>query len=94
MFDRLVNFHKLNNLLWVYGANVVSPPNVDPYETYYPGNDVVDILATDIYHSNFAKEQYDLFMQLVIGLILAYALNIDIKQRLVRRLGGKGMICT
>lgn len=67
MFDRFVNFHKLNNLLWIYGANEVSPPNVDSYDTYYPGDDVVDILATDIYHSNFAQEQY--------GQLLALAKN-------------------
>jgi len=59
LFDRLVNFHKLNNLIWVYGANEVTPPNVDPYDTYYPGDDVVDVLGTDIYHTNFARNQYD-----------------------------------
>jgi mannan endo-1,4-beta-mannosidase len=59
LFDRLVTFHKLNNLIWVYGANEASPPNVDTYDTYYPGDDVVDVLGTDVYHSNFAKTQYD-----------------------------------
>ena len=59
LFDRLVNFHKLNNLIWVYGANEATPPGVDPYDTYYPGDDVVDVLGTDVYHTNFAKEQYD-----------------------------------
>jgi mannan endo-1,4-beta-mannosidase len=59
MFDRLVKFHKLNNLLWVYGPNEVTPPHVDSYSAYYPGDDVVDVLGTDVYHTNFAKEQYD-----------------------------------
>lgn len=36
LFDRLVNFHKLNNLLWVYNTNEVKD-NVDPHETYLPG---------------------------------------------------------
>jgi mannan endo-1,4-beta-mannosidase len=63
LFNRLVNFHKLNNLIWIYGANEVTP-GVDPYGTYYPGDDVVDILATDIYHSGFAKEQYDQLLAL------------------------------
>ncbi|HUA37746.1 MAG TPA: glycosyl hydrolase [Candidatus Sulfopaludibacter sp.] len=58
LFDRLVNFHKLNNLVWVYGCNEVTP-GVDPYDAYYPGDDVVDVLGTDVYHSGFAKEQYD-----------------------------------
>ena len=39
IFDRLVIFHGLNNLIWVYGFNELSD-NVDPYEKYYPGNDV------------------------------------------------------
>ncbi len=63
LFDRLVKFHKLNNLIWVYGANEVTP-GVDPYSEYYPGDDVVDILATDIYHSGFAKKQYDQLLAL------------------------------
>jgi mannan endo-1,4-beta-mannosidase len=63
LFDRLVNFHHLNNLIWIYGANEVTP-NVDPYDTYYPGDDVVDILGTDIYHTNFAKNQYDQLLAL------------------------------
>jgi mannan endo-1,4-beta-mannosidase len=58
-----VNFHHLNNLLWVYGANEVTP-NVDPYDEYYPGDDMVDILGTDIYRTDFAKEQYDQLLAL------------------------------
>lgn len=58
LFERLVNFHKLNNLLWVYNANEVKA-GVDPYATYYPGDDVVDILATDVYTEGFNQENYD-----------------------------------
>ena len=57
MYDRFANFHKLNNLLWVYGPNETTE-NVDPYDTYYPGDDVVDVLGTDIYRSGFSNEQY------------------------------------
>jgi len=58
LFDRLVNFHKINNLIWVYGCNELND-NVDSYEKYYPGNDVVDILATDVYRRGFAQDDYD-----------------------------------
>jgi mannan endo-1,4-beta-mannosidase len=58
MYDRLVIFHGLNNLIWVYGCNELSD-NVDPYEKYYPGNNVVDILATDVYRRGFAQGDYD-----------------------------------
>lgn len=40
MYDRMTNHHGLNNLLWVWNS-------VDP--SWYPGNDVVDIVSADIY---------------------------------------------
>jgi mannan endo-1,4-beta-mannosidase len=65
LFDRLVNFHKLNNLIWVYGAAEAAPGvDRDPYDTYYPGDDVVDVLGTDIYSIGFAREQYDQLLAL------------------------------
>lgn len=57
LFDRFVRFHGLDNLLWVYNANEVRP-GVDPYAAYYPGNDVVDILATDVYHGDYGGSDY------------------------------------
>ncbi|HVU08869.1 MAG TPA: glycosyl hydrolase [Verrucomicrobiae bacterium] len=72
LFDRLVNFHKLNNLIWIYGANEVTP-NVDSYATCYPGDDVVDILGTDIYRTGFAKEQYDQLLALAKNKPIALA---------------------
>ncbi|HXR46832.1 MAG TPA: glycosyl hydrolase [Candidatus Limnocylindrales bacterium] len=63
LFDRLVNFHKLNNLIWIYGCNEVTP-GVDSYDTCYPGDDAVDVLGTDVYRSGFAREQYDQLLAL------------------------------
>lgn len=63
MFERLVNFHKLNNLIWVYNTNEVKE-NVDPHETYFPGHDVVDILATDVYSEGFNQMNYDSLLAL------------------------------
>ena len=63
MYDRLVNFHGLNNLIWVYNANEVKD-NVDPYETHFPGHDVVDILATDVYTEAFNQMNYDQLLKL------------------------------
>lgn len=40
MYHRYVNYHKLNNLIWVYNA---------PREGWYPGDDVVDINSIDCY---------------------------------------------
>lgn len=40
MYDRMTNYHGLNNLIWVYNAQHVE---------WYPGDDVVDIVGEDIY---------------------------------------------
>jgi mannan endo-1,4-beta-mannosidase len=71
LFDRLVNFHHLNNLIWVYGANEVTA-GVDPYEPYFPGSDVVDVLATDVYRGTF-RPDYESLLALAHGKPIALA---------------------
>jgi len=44
MFDRLVNYHGLKNLIWVWTTDA-APDNLD----WYPGDEYVDILGADIY---------------------------------------------
>ncbi|WP_019913289.1 glycosyl hydrolase [Paenibacillus sp. HW567] len=65
-YDRLVNKHKLNNLLWVWNPNA---PNewADPYESYYPGTAKVDVLAADIYNNDFKQSYYDNLLSLADG---------------------------
>ena len=63
MFDRLVNFHKLNNLIWVYNTNEFKN-GVDPHDKYFPGHDVVDILAMDVYSEGFNRVNYDQLLAL------------------------------
>lgn len=63
LFERLVDFHGLNNLLWVFNANEVRG-NVDPYDVYFPGSDRVDILATDVYRGGYAQHDYDQLLAL------------------------------
>ena len=63
MFNRLVNFHGLSNLIWVYNTNEFKN-GVDPHETYYPGDDYVDILATDVYTEGFNRVNYEQMMEL------------------------------
>lgn len=51
MFDRLVNTHQLNNLIWVWTSN---GKDAD----WYPGDEYVDIVGADIYDTSeisFAK---------------------------------------
>ena len=44
LYDRLVNYHGLNNLIWVWNSK-------NP--AWYPGDDVVDIVSVDIYNLRF-----------------------------------------
>lgn len=66
MYDRFVNTHQLNNLLWTWNPNA---PNEwsDPYLPYYPGADKVDILAADIYNNDFKQSYYDSLLTLADG---------------------------
>ncbi len=66
LYDRLTHFHGLNNLLWVYNPNEVKD-NVDPYATYYPGHDFVDILATDVYTEGYNQMNYEQLLELAEG---------------------------
>jgi mannan endo-1,4-beta-mannosidase len=63
LFERLVGFHKLNNLIWVYNANELRE-NIDPYDTYFPGHDVVDVLAADVYRNAFGPDDYQQLLAL------------------------------
>jgi mannan endo-1,4-beta-mannosidase len=63
LFERLVNFHGLNNLIWVYNTNEFKP-GVDRHDVYYPGDRYVDILATDVYSQPFDQENYDQMVKL------------------------------
>lgn len=74
MYDRFVNVHKLNNLLWVWSPNA---PNVwsDPYALTYPGADKVDILAADIYENDYQQKYYDSLLSLAAGKPIAIGEN-------------------
>ncbi len=45
MYDRLENVDGIHNLIWVYTS---TPANED-FKAWYPGDDVVDIVGTDVY---------------------------------------------
>ena len=72
LYDRLTNFHHINNLLWVFNANETGSPNVKPYADFYPGKDVVDILATDIYSARYDKENYEALQKVANGKPIAW----------------------
>ena len=55
MYDRLVNYHKLDNLIWVWTqAAAWNKPYSDGYR-WYPGDEYVDIVSIDIYNNTNAS---------------------------------------
>ncbi len=72
VYERYVNHHKLNNLIWVWNAN--APRNKEnneayDYSLYYPGNEYVDVLATDIY-GEYKQSHHDQLLELGKGKLI------------------------
>jgi len=74
MYDRFVNYHHLDNLLWVWGAN--GPRDIPKDEAYsyapfYPGAKYVDILGADIYHFDYEQKDYNELLAAAKGKVIA-----------------------
>jgi len=69
LFDRFVNYHKLNNLIWVWNANV---PNggAGPLADYFPGPQFADVVSVDNYQE-FTQSRYDDALALAAGKLIA-----------------------
>ncbi|MGQ4650638.1 glycosyl hydrolase [Lyngbya aestuarii] len=63
MYKRYVNYHKLNNLIWVWNPNAPRD-DADPYELYYPGDKYVDVLAADVYNNDYRQSHHDQLLKL------------------------------
>lgn len=58
IFDRMVKFHKLKNLIWIWSVDRPGQPGRE-FARYYPGTKYLDILAIDIYGNDFNQSYYD-----------------------------------
>ncbi len=62
MYDRMTNYHQLNNLIWVWNGNDAN---------WYVGNDKCDIASIDFYGTPFTypivKEEYDKIYAITAG---------------------------
>ena len=70
LYDRLTEYHQLNNLIWVWNANAPRDIPYDeafPYKDFYPGAQYVDILATDVYHYDYEQKDYEELLELAEG---------------------------
>ncbi|MGD0696369.1 MAG: glycosyl hydrolase [Terriglobia bacterium] len=68
IFDRFVNLHKLDNLIWVWNVNSPgAPPNgPGPFSDFFPGLQYADVLSVDIY-GEFKASYYDDLLALAAG---------------------------
>jgi len=66
IFDRMVKYHRLTNLVWVWSVDRPSKPGRE-FSNYYPGAKYLDILAIDIYGNDFNQSYYDGLMALSAG---------------------------
>ena len=71
IFDRYVNHHKLNNLVWVWSVD--RPERADrQFADYYPGPEYFDIASLDVY-GEFKQSYYDDLLKVAAGKPLALA---------------------
>ncbi len=72
LFDRLVNYHKLHNLIWMWSVDRPVKPEMQ-FSDYYPGNEFLDIISLDIYKKDFNQSYYDSLIVLSKGKPLVLA---------------------
>jgi mannan endo-1,4-beta-mannosidase len=66
LFDRLVNYHKLNNLIWMWNVDRPSTP-ARKFTNFYVGSEYFDIASLDVYGSDFKQDYYDSLLALAKG---------------------------
>jgi mannan endo-1,4-beta-mannosidase len=71
LFDRLVKYHKLNNLIWVWSVDRPNKPEMQ-FANFYPGNDYLDVLSLDVYGNDFNKTYYNSLLALSKGKPIAF----------------------
>jgi len=71
MFNRLVQHHKIKNLIWVWSVDRPEGTSLR-FEECWPGPEYVDILSLDCY-SEFKQSYYDDLMRLAAGKPIALA---------------------
>lgn len=74
MYERYVNYHKLNNLIWVWNPNAPRNWKNDEaydYHLFYPGENYVDVLAADIYKGDYKQSHHNDLLKIADGKIIA-----------------------
>jgi mannan endo-1,4-beta-mannosidase len=71
IYDRFVNVHHLDNLVWVWNVNAPGG-SAGPIADYYPGAQFADVVTMDIY-GEFKQDYYDSMVALAAGKPIALA---------------------
>ena len=71
IYDRFVNVHHLDNLVWVWNVNAPNP-GWPPIADYYPGPQFTDVVTMDIY-GEFKQDYYQSMIDLAAGKPIALA---------------------
>jgi mannan endo-1,4-beta-mannosidase len=71
IYDRFVNVHHLDNLVWVWNVNAPSV-NAGSIADYYPGAQFADVVTMDIY-GEFKQDYYESMLALAAGKPIALA---------------------
>ena len=58
MYERYTKVHKLDNLVWVWGPGAPDGKWAKATKPYYPGGDVVDVVALDVYNADYKPSYY------------------------------------
>ena len=71
IYDRFVNVHHLDNLVWVWNVNAPGG-SAGPVEGYYPGAQYADVVTIDNY-GEFKQDYYESMIALAAGKPIALA---------------------
>ncbi|MEO5912220.1 MAG: glycosyl hydrolase [Pelobium sp.] len=71
LFDRLVNYHKINNLIWMWNVDRPSTPE-RKFTNFYVGDKYFDIASLDVYGSDYNQDYYDGLLALANGKPIAF----------------------
>ena len=72
LYNRLTNYHKLNNLIWIWSVDRPVKPEMN-FTYYFPGIEFLDILSLDVYRKDFNQSYYDSLIVLSKGKPLVLA---------------------
>jgi mannan endo-1,4-beta-mannosidase len=71
IYDRFVNVHHLDNLVWVWNGNNPGSKG-EAFADYYPGPEYADVVSIDVY-GEFKQKYYDDALALAAGKPIALA---------------------